>query len=131
MSRQRKQGVSKCEYGSHVCQAQATQDGSKLTGRWLRITFTMVWSFVSLTKDGNRCQVFYAIGWRTLPQKNFFHFFSHVCHGRTLFLVLVLVSLLCMLQNIHSRKAVLTFFIFLPFSAYFHSHIFRYKNCTM
>ena len=75
MSRKREQGVSKREYGSHVCQAQATQDGSKLTGKWLCITFTMVRSFVSLTKDGNRCRVFYAIGWRTLPQKNFFTFF--------------------------------------------------------
>src|ERR1700678_585059 len=131
MRRQCEQGVSKHKYGSHVCQAQAMQDGSQLTGIWLHITFTMVRSFVSLTKDGNRCQVFYAIGWRTLPQKNFFTFFSCVCHGRTLFFVLVLVSLLCMLQNIHSRKAALTFFIFLSFSAYFHSHIFKYKYCTL
>src|ERR1700678_3476069 len=60
-----------------------------------------------------------------------FHFFSRVCHGRTLFLVLVLVLLLCMLQNIYSCKAALTFFIFLSFSAYFHSHIFKYKYCTL
>src|ERR1700678_2843869 len=50
----------------------------------------------------------------TAPEE-LFHFFSRVCHGRTLFLVLVLVSLLCMLQNIYSRKAA--FFIFLSFSA--------------
>src|ERR1700678_2691960 len=75
MRRQREQGMSKRGYDSHVCQVQATQDKSKLTGRWLHITFTMVRSFVPLTKDGNRCRVFYAIGWRMLPQKNFFTFF--------------------------------------------------------
>jgi len=95
MRRQREQGMSKRGYDSHVCQVQATQDGSKLTGRWLRITFTMVRSFVSLTRDGNRCRVFSAIGQSTLPHENSFTFFSYSVMDGTFFLVLnfILLSL--------------------------------------
>src|ERR1700679_2358597 len=82
MRRQREQGMSKHGY---VCQVQATQDGSKLTGRWLRITFTMVRSFVSLTRDGNRCRVFSAIGQSTLPHENSFTFFSYSVMDGTFF----------------------------------------------
>jgi hypothetical protein len=91
----------------------AMQDGRKLTGIRLHITSAMVRSFVLLTRDGNGCQVFCAIGWRTLPHKNSFIFFSYsVMKKPFLFSHLFFVTFF-RLKTVHSLMAACTFPLFL------------------
>src|SRR6202789_1559895 len=122
MRRQREQGMSKHGY---VCQVQATQDGSKLTGRWLRITFTMVRSFVSLTRDGNRCRVFSAIGQSTLPHENSFTFFSYSVMDGTFFLVLNFILLSLTQDCSQPPGCAYLFYPFLFFCLFFIATSFR------
>jgi hypothetical protein len=127
MRRQREQGMSKRGYGSHDCQVQGYACWKQVHGNEAMSYTANDRSFVLLTRDGNGCRVFSAIGRSTLPHKNSFTFFScSVMEGPCFYFISYFLTQNCFIA-VWLRIFFLSFFLFL---LSFHSRTFRYKYCT-
>ena len=67
MRKQCEHGMSKHGYGSHDCRVQGYACWKQVHMYKAALYTANDWSFVLLTRDGNGCQVFSAIGQSTLP----------------------------------------------------------------
>ena len=107
---------------------KATHVESKFTGTRLCLTLPMTGLLFSLTRDGNGCRVFSAIGRSTLPHENSFTFFScSVMEGPCSYFYFLLSDS----KLSHSLMAACTFFIYFYFLVDIHSRTCRYKYCTL
>ena len=128
MRRQCEQGMSKRGYGSHDCQVQGYACWKQVHGNEAMSYTANDRSFVLLTRDGNGCRVFSAIGRSTLPHENSFTFFScSVMEGPCSYFCFLLSDS----ELFHSLMAARTFFIYFYLFVVFHSRTFRYKYCTL